>query len=109
MTDRYSEDEVITIVTRLTRTRLVGFIDGNFVRPERAEGGYVFRRIDIARLELLCDLSDDMDLDEGSIDLVLSLVDQLHAARQQIAVLSRAFDSLPAAERDRVIALLKDI
>ena len=57
MTERYSEDEVIATVTRLTRLQLVGFIEGDLVQPERGEDGYVFRRVDIARLELLCDLS----------------------------------------------------
>lgn len=57
MTDRYSEDDVVTKVTRLTRSQLVRFVEGNLVKPEQEADGYVFHRIDIARLELLCDLS----------------------------------------------------
>jgi chaperone modulatory protein CbpM len=43
----------------------------------------------IARLELLCDLSQDLDLDETGLGIVISLIDQLHAARQDLATLAR--------------------
>lgn len=95
MTDRYSEDDVITSVTRLTRSQLVTFIECEFVRPQREPGGYVFRRIDMARLELLCDLTQDLDLDETGLGIVISLIDQLHAARQDLATLAGAIEALP--------------
>ncbi len=107
MTDAFTEDEVVTIVTRLTRTRLVGFIEGAFVRPQRVGQGYVFRQIDIARLELLCDLSLDLDLDETALGVVLSLLDQLHAARQDLADMAQAMDSLPADMQARIVEKLK--
>lgn len=102
MTDRFSEDDVITTVTRLTRSQLVRFVEVDLVRPQRAGAGYVFRRIDIARLELLCELSQDLDLDETALGIVISLIDQLHAARQDIAVMARAIDALPAELRSRI-------
>lgn len=104
MTERYSEDEVIATVTRLTRRQLVGFIEEQLVRPERGERGYVFRRVDIARLELLCDLSQDLELDETALGIVLSLIDQLYAARQDLAAMARAIDALPADLRARILA-----
>ncbi|MHC5653369.1 hypothetical protein [Stappia sp.] len=107
MTDRFSEDDIIATVTRLTRVQLVRFIEGEFVRPQRDAGGYVFRRIDIARLELLCDLSLDLDLDETALGIVLSLIDQLHAARQDLAVVARAIDALPADLRAQVTDAIK--
>lgn len=106
MNDRFSEDDVVTTVTRLTRRQLVRFIEVEFVKPQRANDGYVFRQIDIARLELLCDLSLDLDLDETGLGVVISLIDQLHAARQDLAVMAQAIDQLPAQERASVLALL---
>jgi chaperone modulatory protein CbpM len=107
MTDRYSEDDVITSVTRLTRSRLVRFIEFDLVRPQSAPPGYVFRSIDIARLELLCDLSEDLDLDEAAMGIVVSLIDQLHAARQDAALMARAIDALPADLQRRISAEMK--
>ena len=107
MNDRFSEDDVITIVTRLTRSRLVRFIEFDLVKPQRAESGYLFRSVDIARLELLCDLSEDLELDEIALGVVTSLLDQLHAARSDLATLARAVDALPADLRSAVVANLQ--
>ncbi|SLN24558.1 hypothetical protein PEL8287_01124 [Roseovarius litorisediminis] len=108
MTDRFSEDDVITTVTRLTRHQLVRFIEGELVKPQRDAGEYVFRRIDIARLEFLCDLSHDLELDEAALGIVISLVDQLHAARQDLNALARAIDILPPDLRASILAALKE-
>ena len=71
MTDLFSEDDVVSTVTRLTRHELFRFVEGDFVRPRCEAAGYVFSRIDIARLELLCDLSQDLDLDDTALRIVI--------------------------------------
>ena len=107
MSERFSEDDVVMHVTRLTRSQLVQFIDTDLVRPQRDGGRYVFRRVDIARLELLCDLSQDLDLDETALGVVISLIDQLHAARQDLARLAGALDTLPTEVRASIEAALR--
>lgn len=107
MTERYTEDEIVATVTRLTRSQLVKFIEGDLVRPERSGGYYVFRRIDIARLELLCDLSLDLDLDDTALGIVISLIDQLHATRRDLAAMARALDAVPADLRGRLLSEMK--
>jgi chaperone modulatory protein CbpM len=104
MTDRLSEDEIVATITRLTRSRLVSFIDGELVRPKLGSGGYEFCRVDIARLELLCDLSIELDLDEAALGIVISLLDQLHAARQDLATLTQAINALPDDFRAKILA-----
>jgi chaperone modulatory protein CbpM len=95
MTDLFTEADVVATVTRLTRAQLYQFVESDLVRPQRDASGYVFRHVDIARLELLCDLSQDLELDEAGLGIVISLIDQLHAARQDLANLARAIDALP--------------
>lgn len=107
MTDQFSEDDVVIHVTRLTRSQLIRFIEVEFVKPEGSSGAYVFRHIDIARLELLCDLSQDLDLDEAALGIVISLIDQLHAARQDLAAMAQAIDILPDELRASIAAALK--
>ena len=72
--------------------------------PSASEAGYVFRRVDIARLELLCDLSQDLELDETALGIVISLIDQLHAARQDLAALAGVIDALPEDLKARILA-----
>jgi chaperone modulatory protein CbpM len=107
MTERYSEDDVVATVTRLTRRQLVTYVEGDLVRPERDAGAWVFRRADLARLELLCDLSQDLELDETGLDIVISLIDQLHAARQKLATLAGAIGALPAELQARIMSEMK--
>lgn len=107
MTELLSEDEVIVRVTRLTRSQLVRFVGAALVKPQRDTGGYVFRQIDIARLELLCDLSVDLDLDETALGIVISLIDQLHAARQDLAAMARCIDLLPGDVQASIAVALK--
>ena len=104
MTDRFSEDDVIATITRLTRGQLASYIEAEFIRPVQGDGGFVFGRIDIARLELLCDLSQDLDLDDTALGVVISLIDQLHAARQDCVAMARAISRLPQELRESVIA-----
>lgn len=107
MTDLFTEADVVATVTRLTHTQLGHFVQSDLVRPQRGEGGYVFRRVDIARLELLCDLSQDLDLDETALGIVVSLIDQLHAARQDVAALKRAIGALPPDVQAGIVAAFR--
>lgn len=107
MKDQFSEDDVVATISRLTRSQLVTYVEGDLVRPQRAAGGLVFRRVDIARLELLCDLSEDLDLDETGLGVVISLIDQLHAARQDLAAMARALAALPPEFQARLIAEMR--
>lgn len=107
MTDMISEEDVIVTVTRLTRTQLVRFIEYDLIKPERETGKNVFRPVDIARLELLCDLSLDLDLDETVLGIVISLIDQLHAARQDLAAVAQVIDTLPVDLRNQIDTALK--
>lgn len=108
MNDRFTEDEVVATITRLTRAQLVRYVEVEFVRPERAGEAFLFSGVDIARLELLCDLSQDLDMDESALSVVISLIDQLHAARQDLDTMARALASLPADLRVRVAEALQN-
>jgi chaperone modulatory protein CbpM len=108
MTTKFSEDDVVITVTRLTRSQLSRFVDAEFVRPERSAAGNVFGPIDIARLELLCDLSQDLDLDETVLGIVISLIDQLHAARQDLATVARLIDDLPHDLQSRIASAINN-
>ena len=99
---QFSETDILAVVPRLTATRLFHYIETRIIRPQQSETGYVFRPIDIARLELLCDLSDDLDLDETALAVVISLLDQLHAVRQDLLALAGALQGENADIRQRI-------
>jgi len=112
MTDHLTEADVLAAIPGLTRTRLVAFIETEVVIPLRRETGAqkacIFREIDLARLRLLCDLADDLDLDEAALGVIIALIDQLHAARKDLRAIARAMEQEPPDVRARIGAALME-
>ena len=75
---------VITQVAGLDRRDLERWILNDWVRPDGPEGAYAFREIDIARIRLIRELRDDMNVNEDALPVVLLLLDQLYALRRQL-------------------------
>lgn len=109
MTDLLSEDDAIAATVGLTRDRLTTFIAAEVISPLPSDAGPVFRQIDVARLRLLCELSDDLDLDEHALLIVMSLIDQLHEARSALRTLAGAFADAPDDLRAYIHASLSQI
>lgn len=102
MTDDVTETEAFARVTRLTRTRLTAYIEADVIRPRLGDDGLRFRQSDLARLELLCDLTEHFDLEGDALGVVLALIDQLHATRRDLASLAAALSTEAEEVRDRV-------
>lgn len=106
MTQHLSEDETLAAVPPLTRTRLTAWIAAEVVVPVPTPRGPAFRRLDVARLALACELADDFDLAADALALVLTLVDRLQRAEADLAALSRALAAEPEEVRRRIGASL---
>jgi chaperone modulatory protein CbpM len=83
---------VCEIVPGLTEADLRHWLEQDFVRPARQGGEPAFREIDIARVRLIRELHTDLDVDEPTLPLVLSLLDQLYATRRQLRLVLEALD-----------------
>ena len=106
MTDFLSELETLDAIPRLTQFRLTAFIEARIVVPLRADTGPVFRRIDLARIELLCELAEEFELDEDALGVVMSLLDQLHTARRDLRAIAGAVAAESPEVRARIGAVL---
>lgn len=84
------ESELIAQITYLEHQVLVTWIDDGVITPHRDEQGYLFDRIDEARVALCCDLHYRMGLEHASLPVILSLIDQLHDARHHLRALTHA-------------------
>lgn len=106
MTMHLTEIEVLAAIPALTRNRLVMFIEAELVTPLRREDEgarvHLFREADFVRLRWLCDLAEDLELDEATLGVVIGLIDQLHAARQDLLAISRAVASELPEVRARI-------
>ncbi len=99
-------DEIIRL-SRVTEVELTGWIDQRWVRPRRTESGLEFDEVDRARIELIRELHRDLMLDDEAMGVVLSLLDQLYAARQMLRAVEEAVETLPESVRDEIRARLR--
>ncbi len=106
MSRYYTEQETITSVTRLTHARLTTYVKHEFLYPTQSEAGPVYDAADLARIELICDLSEQFDLKGDALGVVLSLIDQLHGVRGELRRVMLAVETQPQEVRDRIIAAL---
>jgi chaperone modulatory protein CbpM len=83
---------VCEIVPGLTEADLRRWLEQDFVRPDRLGGEPAFRDIDIARVRLIRELHADLEVEEPTLPLVLSLLDQLYATRRQLRLVLEALD-----------------
>lgn len=97
---------VTALFSDLPAQELTGWIERGWVQPEPADSGWVFQEIDIARVRLIHDLRRGMDVDEETMSLVLSLLDQVYATRHRLKAVLRAVEAQPPAVRDAIRAVL---
>lgn len=83
-------DALVIQLRGLRREDLARWIDNAWVRPEGAPGQYLFQEIDVARVRLILELRDEMQVNEDALPVVLSLLDQLYALRRQTRQLAEA-------------------
>ncbi len=90
---------LVTQISGLQRQDLERWISNQWVRPDGRAGAYVFREIDVARVRLIRELRDEMQVNEEALPVVLSLLDQLYDQRRRMRELG---DALRRAAPDEV-------
>lgn len=104
----FTQEELIVHVSRLSADRLTCWIAEGLVRAVD-DRDQRFDAADIARIELLCDLADDFDLNTEGLGIVCTLLDQVHTLRNQLLNLGKAVDSQPSDVREAIISALASI
>lgn len=84
-------EEVLELLeARIDRQTLEDFITREWLRPVYQPTGWYFEEIDIARLQLVCHLKQDIEVNEQGMDVVLLLLDQLYGIRAHAQKLNQA-------------------
>ena len=102
-----SKEVLELLATRIDRPTLEKYILRQWVRPGRKQEDWDFEDIDIARLELICQLRQDIEVNEEGVEVVLSLLDQLYDARSQMRKLIYAINQQPYEIQIDLMAILK--
>jgi chaperone modulatory protein CbpM len=74
---------------------LQAWIEQRWVKPARTASGYAFDEADEARIALIRELKDAFLVNDDTLAVVLSLLDQLYATRRILRRVEEAVAALP--------------
>ncbi len=105
---------MITIETLCVRLGSVSpsdvelWIERAWVRPQGTRGHYLFQPIDEARAQLILELRQELYVNDEALPLVLSLLDQVYAARRHMHRVRATIESHPNASLRQELSHLLD-
>lgn len=97
-----SSQELLDRIAALEAEVLDRWIKLGWIVPTRSLNGPTFDDAEAARVQLVCELVYDLEIDEDSLPVILSLLDQLHDARRLLRTLSVAINELPQDTRNQI-------
>ena len=106
MTRYLTEDELITTITRLTSDRLSEYLAAEIVIPQQSDQGLVYQTLDVARLELACELHEQYDMEADALSMMISLIDQMHCLRAELREVLNAVEAQPEPVRETLIKVI---
>ena len=92
---------------RIDYAELETWISAGWLQPDTRENDAAFAEIDLARAQLISDLSKDMGLNEEGIAVALALVDQLHGVRRILRDLLDAVSAQPEDARSAIFSAVR--
>ena len=92
-----SESEIVDAIGPLDAAALQHWVAQGWVMPRRDDGSdrLRFDPSDVARIHLICELHYELQIEEDTMPVVLSLLDQLYGARHSLASLIAAVEARP--------------
>ncbi len=102
-----NERELITAIGTLTEDTLRRWIAQGWVVPAEEGQTILFDTVDVARVRLICELHFDLDIEEDTVAMVLSLLDQLYAVRRSLSAVLVAVAAQPDDVRVSIASLVE--
>jgi chaperone modulatory protein CbpM len=99
--------ELVQTVTLLEADTLQRWIESGWVLPIGDDDDQRFDTADVARVRLICELHYELQIEEDSLSVVLSLMDQLYTTRRGLQTLMAAVQAQPQDVRNHIAALIK--
>ena len=84
------ERELFAMIGRLEAEALREWVELGLVQGAPGEAALAFDEADVARVRLICELRYELDVEEESLPVVLSLMDQIYDLRRSVRALAAA-------------------
>jgi chaperone modulatory protein CbpM len=102
-------NDLLALVRGLQRHDLERWLERGWIRPSQDGDIADYRAADVARIRLICELRQDMAVNDEGIGVALDLLDQLYGTRAQLHALGRAVLQQPEQVRREIEALMRDL
>ena len=102
-----TESEIVAAIGPLDADALQRWIEHGWILPQRDSDSLRFDPSDVARVQLICELHYELRIEEDSLSVVLSLLDQLYGVRRALGALQSAVAAQPDEVRARIANLVK--
>ncbi|CDM62876.1 MULTISPECIES: chaperone modulator CbpM [Rhizobium] len=84
------------------------WVEQGWLLPQTRDGTRDFRDTDVARAQLILDLTRDMGVNDAGVDLIMDLVDQIHGLRATLRELLAAIEEQDEEVKRRLRGKLDD-
>lgn len=102
------ETRQFLLQAELDANALDAWIEAGWLIPDRDRGTHDLSEIDLARVMLIRDLKEKLDVSDDGVSVILNLVDQLHGLRRLLRDVLSAIGSQPETARDQFVARLRE-
>jgi chaperone modulatory protein CbpM len=102
-----TERELLSTHSVLNEEALRRWIELGWIVPSRNGQDISFDTIDVARVHLIRELHFDLDIEEDTMTMVLSLLDQLYAVRRSFSAVMSAVAAQPDDVRVSIATLVE--
>lgn len=109
MSQQFDETQVLQRVARLTRDKLTALMEAGAIFPDLTESGPLFVAADVARLDLLCEFEELFDMKPEALAVMITVIDQMHAARQDRRCLLEAIGTETVDVQMRIATVLAEV
>lgn len=96
-------DDLLAAVKALHREDLQRWVDQAWVSPLSEGGTLHFSDMECARVRLICTMRYDWEVEEDTMPVILSLLDQLYETRRELNVLAAAVAGQNADVRNAIL------
>ncbi|MGH6939741.1 chaperone modulator CbpM [Hypericibacter sp.] len=98
--------EQVVVEIGVDRAAVTSWIEQRWVLPETQGSDWQFDDMDVARLRLIAELTQELEIGNEAIPVVLNLLDQIYELRDKLAVIEHAIEQASPECRAEIARIL---
>jgi chaperone modulatory protein CbpM len=99
----------VVATTEVAEAEIVAWVEQHWVLPGEQAGQWLFDESDVARISLIRELREDMDVNDDAMPVVLKLLDQVYGLRAALQEMQEAIQGLPDEHRQALQDRVQDV